>query len=46
MEMGTCVGCGAEETEINEDGYCTDCAALEGEETKGESDEETNEEEA
>jgi hypothetical protein len=31
MEMGTCVGCGAEETEINGDGYCPDCAELEEE---------------
>jgi hypothetical protein len=45
METGTCVGCGAEEIEINEDGYCTDCAALEGETTKGAGDEETTEEE-
>jgi len=35
MDIGQCVGCMAEEIEINEDGYCTDCAALEGaEETK------------
>lgn len=34
MEMGTCVGCGAEEIEINDDGFCTDCAELEGDENK------------
>jgi hypothetical protein len=34
METGTCVGCGAEEIEINEDGFCTDCAELEGGETE------------
>lgn len=34
MEMGTCVGCGAEEIEINGDGYCTDCAELEDKENE------------
>lgn len=30
MSIGTCVGCGIDELEINEDGFCVDCAALEG----------------
>jgi hypothetical protein len=45
MEMGTCVGCGAEEIEINEDGYCADCAELEGEETNNGDEEDTGDEE-
>lgn len=45
MEIGACIGCGAEETEINEDGYCVDCAELEGENTKSGKDEETSDEE-
>lgn len=36
MEVGQCIGCGAEDIEINEDGYCVDCANLEGDEKNGE----------
>jgi hypothetical protein len=30
MDTGTCVGCGAEDELLNEDGYCGQCADLEG----------------
>lgn len=34
MPIGTCVGCGIDELELNEDGFCADCAELEGGEIK------------
>ncbi|KKT68411.1 MAG: hypothetical protein UW63_C0078G0007 [Candidatus Uhrbacteria bacterium GW2011_GWF2_44_350] len=46
METGTCVGCGAEEIEINADGFCTDCAELEAEENQNEETDGLTEEEA
>lgn len=45
MSIGTCVGCGIDELEINDDGYCVDCAALEGGEVESGAEETTNEEE-
>lgn len=30
MDIGICVGCGAEEMELNDDGFCSACADLEG----------------
>jgi len=38
MDIGTCVGCGVDDLELNEDGYCTDCAELEGDDKDKEDD--------